>query len=168
MITNINGHQIFLLVKNKIKLLTLDVDGVLTDGGIYVTEKGDVIRKFNVKDGVGIKQALKAGIIVGFISAGKQDKLVRKRAAMLGVKLVYTGDREKLEVLKSWCAKLKIGLHEVAHVADDINDVGILSAVGLPACPADAIPEIKKLAKVVLKKKGGDACVREFVGRYLL
>jgi len=155
-------------VNKKIKFLSLDVDGVLTDGGVYLTENGDLFKKFNVKDGVGIRQAVKAGIHVAFISAGKSKRLLNARAKMLGVKFVYAGDEEKLTVLNKWCSKLKIGLDEVAHVADDINDINLLSAVGLPACPADSVEKVKKIAKVILKKNGGEGCVREFIDNYIL
>ena len=154
--------------KPKIRLLTLDVDGVLTDGGIYITEKGDLFKKFNTKDGVGIRHAVKAGITVGFISAGKSKNILNTRAKMLGVKYVYAGDEEKLSVLRNICKKMKINFDEVAHIGDDINDLKILSAVGLSVCPADAMDKVKQLVDVVLKKNGGDGCVREFIDTYLL
>lgn len=158
-----------MIQNKKIKLLTLDVDGVLTDGGIYLTEKGDVSKKFNVKDGVGIRNMLQAGIEVGFITAGiKSKKMIADRAKMLGVKFVYSGKDEKLDILKKWCTKLKIKLHEVAHIADDTNDLNILAAVGVSACPADAVTEVKKAVQIILNKKGGDGCVREFTDKYLL
>lgn len=144
------------------------MDGVLTDGGVYITEKGDIAKKFNVKDGVGIRTAIKKGIYVAFISAGKSKKLHNARAKMLGIKFVYSGDEEKLEVVSRWCKKLKISLDEVAHIADDTNDINLLSAVGFSACPNDAVEEVKKIVKVILDKKGGDGCVREFIEKHLL
>ena len=155
--------------KNKIKFLSLDVDGVLTDGGIYVSDNGAVSKKFNVKDGVGIREAISKGIIVGFITAGvRGHKLVEERAQMLGVKYVHSGKDEKLDVIKKWCKELNIKLEEVAHIADDTNDLNILSAVGISACPSDSVKEVKAIAKIILKKKGGDGCVREFIDKYLL
>ena len=155
-------------IKSPIRLLSLDVDGVLTDCGVYVTEKGDIMKKFNVRDGVGIRGVVKKGIPVAFISAGKTSKILNARAKMLGVQFVYAGDEEKLEVMKRWCKKLKISLNEVAHIADDTNDINLLSAVGLSVCPNDAVKEVKSIVKVVLEKKGGEGCVREFIDRYLL
>ncbi len=156
-------------MNKKIKFLCLDVDGVLTDGGIYLSEDGKVSKKFNVKDGVGIRSALDSGIEVGFITAGiKGYALVEERAKMLGVKFVYSGKDEKLGVLLKWCKKLKIKLDEVAHIADDTNDLKILSSVGISACPADSVKEVKAIAKIILEKKGGDGCVREFIDKYLL
>ena len=152
-----------------IKFLALDVDGVLTDGGIYVTENGDLSKKFNVKDGVGIKAALQAGIEVGFISAAsRSEKLTHARAEMLGVKYSYSGSEEKVLVLNKWLAKLKIKTTEVAFIGDDVNDLKIISEAGLSACPADATEKIKKAVNIVLEKKGGEGCVREFIDKYLL
>lgn len=157
------------MANKKIKFLSLDVDGVMTDGGVYLSEKGDISKKFNVRDGVGIRHAIKAGVIVGFISAGKRSKkLLNNRAKMLGVKYVYAGDEEKLDVITKWCKKLKIKLDEVAHIADDTNDLNIISGVGFSACPADAVDKVKKVVNVILEKKGGDGCIREFIEKYLL
>ncbi|MEK6615745.1 MAG: HAD-IIIA family hydrolase [Bacteroidota bacterium] len=155
-------------LKSQIKFLALDVDGVMTDGGIYITEKGEIFKKFNTKDGLGIRQAVKSGIEVGFISAGKNKKLLNTRAKMLYVKYVYTGDDEKLSVLAKWCSKLKIDLSEVAYIGDDINDLKIISAVGFSACPVDAVEKVKEIVTHVLEKKGGEGCVREFIDKYLL
>lgn len=152
-----------------IKFLALDVDGVLTDGGIYVSENGDIFKKFNVKDGVGIKKALDAGIFVGFISASsRSEKLTRARARMLGVKYVYSGEEEKVTVLNKWLSKLKIKTSEVAYIGDDETDLNIIAQVGLSACPADAADKIKKAVNMVLRRKGGEGCVREFIDTCLL
>lgn len=156
-------------MKKKIKFLSLDIDGVLTDGGIYISEKGEATKKFNVKDGLGIRNAIEHGIQVGFITAGvKGHALVEERARILGVKYVHSGKDEKLDVLKKWCKELNIQLEEVAHIADDINDFNILSAVGLSACPADAVDKVTKVVQIILKKKGGEGCVREFIDKYIL
>lgn len=152
-----------------IKFLALDVDGVLTDGGIYVSENGDLSKKFNVKDGVGIKKALDAGIIVGFISAAKRsENLTHARAEMLGVQYSYSGKEEKVIVLNKWLSKLKIKTSEVAYIGDDETDLKIIAEVGFSACPADAVDKIKKAVNIVLQKKGGEGCVREFIDTYLV
>lgn len=156
------------VLKSKIKLLSLDVDGVLTDGGVYITENGDIFKKFNVKDGMGIRIAMEKGLHVAFITSAKKRKLLDMRAKMLGVKLVYAGDAEKLDIMKKWCEKLKIDLSEVAHIADDINDLKLLNAVGISACPADAVEKVKSTVKIILKTKGGEGCVRELVDHYLI
>ncbi|NNF01513.1 MAG: HAD hydrolase family protein [Bacteroidia bacterium] len=149
-------------------MLLIDVDGTLTDGGIYLTEKGDEFKKFNSKDGIGIKNAMKNGVIVGFISASIAVEIVKRRAEMLGVAHCYVGNKPKTEILQAWLDDLSIPIDEVAFVGDDINDQEIMSAVGFSACPANAVQAIVETADVVLEKNGGDACVREFIDKYLL
>lgn len=151
-----------------IKFLVLDVDGVMTDGGMYYTESGDQFKKFNTKDGMAIKVAMKKDYEVAFLSSGSQDTIVKNRAETLGVKRVYVGTKEKLEVLKEWCSELNLELENVAYVGDDINDLQVIEAVGFSGCPADAVEAVKLKVNVILTRKGGDACVREFVDEHLL
>jgi 3-deoxy-D-manno-octulosonate 8-phosphate phosphatase (KDO 8-P phosphatase) len=156
------------MIKNeKIKMLILDVDGTLTDGGIYITENGDEFKKFNTKDGIGIRYLLKYGMHVGIISASISKHIVERRAEMLGIPYCYVGEADKVNVLDGWLARLHITYDQVAFVGDDINDLNIMSKVGLSACPSDASAKIKQIATVILKNKGGDACVREFIEEYL-
>src|ERR1035438_3800547 len=122
-----------------IKFLVLDVDGVLTDGGMYYTESGDEFKKFNAKDGLAIRRLTKSGIPVGIISHGQLSKLINKRADLLGIEYVCVGmEMKKLDILKDWCNKLNIDLNDVAYIGDDINDLEIMHAVGVSACPDDA------------------------------
>lgn len=150
-----------------LRFLVLDVDGVMTDGGMYYSENGDEIKKFNVKDGMAITELLKRGIKVGFMSSGTNKKLVKRRADLFGVKQVYVGTQRKIEVMKKWCAELAIDMQETAYIGDDINDRELMEQVGVSACPANAVLGIKRISNVVLKHKGGDACVREFAEEYL-
>ncbi len=145
------------------KLLALDIDGVMTDGGMIVNSDKTEAKKFNTKDGMAIKNLLKQGIEVGFISSGKNLDLVQYRADMLGVKHVWVGSGEKLDVLKQWCEKMNISLSEVAFIGDDINDINVLKNVGFSACPADAVSVVKDVCTRILTRNGGDACVRELV-----
>ncbi|PID93245.1 MAG: hypothetical protein CSA95_08295 [Bacteroidetes bacterium] len=145
------------------KMLALDIDGVMTDGGMVVHSDKTESKRFNTKDGMAIKQLLKQGIEVGFISSGKNHDLVQYRADMLGVKRVWVGSGEKLEVLTRWCKEMGISLSQVAFIGDDINDREVLKQVGLSACPADAVPVIRDLCSHILTRNGGDACVRELV-----
>jgi YrbI family 3-deoxy-D-manno-octulosonate 8-phosphate phosphatase len=156
------------LIAHNIKFLVLDVDGVMTDGGMYYTESGDQFKKFNTKDGMGIQIALKAGLKVAFLSSGSQAMIVRGRAKTLGVDHIYIGPRAKLDVLSEWCREFEVEMKQVAYVGDDINDLEVMSAVGFSGCPADAVEAIKLKANVVLNRKGGDACVREFIDEHLL
>jgi len=135
-----------------IKLLALDVDGTLTDGGIYVFDAGMQCRKFNAKDGLGVKRAVAQGLEIGIISHSLVDGMIVKRAEMMDVKRVYVGQAPKLEVLAAWCEELDIGF----------------DAVGLAACPADAMARVKNACDVVLDRRGGEGCVRELLDRYFL
>jgi YrbI family 3-deoxy-D-manno-octulosonate 8-phosphate phosphatase len=150
-----------------IKFLVLDVDGVLTDGGMYYTESGDEFKKFNAKDGLAIRRLTKAGIPVGIISHGHLSKLINKRAELLGIKHVYVGmGVKKMDILINWCNELKIDLNDVAYIGDDINDLEVLQAVGVSACPDDAVFKVKNNVHHVLQNNGGQACVREFIDEY--
>lgn len=153
---------------HKIKFLVLDVDGVMTDGGMYYTEAGDQFKKFNTKDGMAIKVLLNKGYQVAFLSSGSQKTIVENRAKTLGLERVYVGSRPKLQVLIEWCREMDLSMENVAYVGDDINDLEVIDAVGFSGCPADAVEAIKLKANVVLNRKGGDACVREFVDEHLL
>ena len=149
------------------KFLVLDIDGVMTDGGIIYTEAGDEIKKFNAKDGLAIIRLTGAGIKVGFLSSGFSSKMIEKRAKVLGVQYIYVGTWKKLEILEKWCQELNIGMENVAYIGDDINDMAIIEKVGLSACPSDATSLIKKKVNIILSAKGGHSCVREFVDNYL-
>lgn len=150
-----------------IKMLILDVDGVMTNGGMYYTESGDEFKRFNTKDGYAIRELTKQGYEVGIISNGKNINLITQRATLLGIKNVYVGTADKLEILNQWCATLNIALHEVAHIGDDLNDLNIMRAVSFSACPADACLTIKNTANVTLTTNGGYGCIREFYDKYL-
>ncbi len=149
------------------KFLVLDIDGVMTDGGIIYTENGDEIKKFNAKDGLAIIRKVKEGLPVGFLSSGFTNKIIEHRAKVLGVQYVYIGTWKKLEILTKWCKELGIGLENVAYIGDDLNDLEVIEKVGFSACPADASMPVKNKVNLVLSAKGGKACVREFVDNYL-
>ena len=150
-----------------IKLLVLDVDGVLTDGGMYYTESGDEFKKFNVKDGRALKNLSEKGFEIGIISSGFNSNIIFNRAKLFDIKLVHVGTEAKLDMLQKWTDELKIDMTQVAFVGDDINDMDVLEVVGLSACPADAHSKVKAIVDVVLSKKGGKGCVREFVENYI-
>jgi YrbI family 3-deoxy-D-manno-octulosonate 8-phosphate phosphatase len=154
-------------VKLKPKMLVLDVDGVMTNGGMYYSESGDQYKRFNTKDGIAIKRLVKAGIIVRFLSSGTNEALIRSRGETLGVDDIYCGLEEKSKVLASWMADLGLATLDVAYIGDDINDYKAMNMCGIRACPSDASAEIKRISNVILAKKGGDACVREFVDEHL-
>lgn len=151
-----------------IKLLILDVDGVMTDAGMFFTESGDQFKKYNAKDGMAIMALTTSDFQVGIISSGFKLEMVKARADLLKIQHVYVGREPKMMILSDLCAKLGITLSEVAIIGDDINDLEVMQSVGFSACPADAVNRIKKQADLVLQTKGGDGCVREFIDNYLL
>jgi len=156
-------------IKNfRMDLLALDVDGVLTDGGMHYTQKGDEFKKFSTKDGLAIIKMVDAGHRVAFISSGVNDRIIKERAKHLGVQYVYVGTWKKLEILEKWCKELKTDLSHVAYIGDDMNDIRVINKVGLSACPANAALKVKLAATVVLDRKGGKGCVREFIERFVM
>ncbi len=151
-----------------IKLLVLDVDGTMTDAGVYIMEDGSQFKKFNARDGLGIQRAMKAGIEVGIISHSLVSAMVEARANMLGLNYFYIGQDSKVDVLSKWMKELNLNTNQIGYVGDDINDLEVMQMVGTSACPSDAVSSIKKIATIQLAKKGGDGCVREFIDDYLL
>ena len=143
-----------------VRLLSLDVDGVLTDGGVYYGEDGSQMRRFNVLDGVGIKRVQAAGVAVAIITAAASEA-IRHRARYLGVRYVFIGADDKLAILKDLCGGLGIELDQVAHVGDDLNDLPVLDAVGLPLTVPGAAPEVRRRALYITRKEGGSGAVRE-------
>ncbi|MFY7965500.1 MAG: cytidylyltransferase domain-containing protein [Chitinophagaceae bacterium] len=153
----------------KIKLFATDVDGVLTDAGMYYSESGDELKKFNTRDGKGIELLHKAGIKTAIITS-ENTKIVERRAAKLKVNYLYQGKEHsgKLDILKEICKKENISLSEVAYIGDDINCSEALQSVGWACCPVDAELSVKNIYGIqVLDKKGGDGVVREFIEKIL-
>ncbi len=143
----------------KIKLVIFDVDGVLTDGGLYFTDDGREIKKFNVKDGLGITLLLKNKIEVAVIT-GRTSVIVADRMRSLGVNHVYQGRMNKLETYENLKAALQITDDEVAFVGDDIIDIPIMEKCGLSVAVADAHHMVLEKACWILNKNGGDAAAR--------
>ncbi|MDY3983617.1 MAG: HAD-IIIA family hydrolase [Veillonellaceae bacterium] len=149
-----------------IKLLILDVDGVLTDGAITYTNTGDESKTFSAKDGLGIVAAQKAGLTVAVITGRKSD-IVRRRMTELGVSHLYMGVGAKAEVLKKLLQKLGLQYKEIAYIGDDLNDLAIMQVVGLAMAPADAVLEVQECAHKMLTHAGGHGAVREGI-EYIL
>lgn len=150
----------------KIKLLLLDVDGVLTDGRIILDNHGDELKAFHVRDGHGIKMVQKAGIVVGIIT-GRKSEVVNIRARELGITEVYQGAHEKIAVYDSILKKYGFHDDDVAYMGDDIVDVGIFKRTGLAVTVADADPSVKSYVDMVTKTAGGRGAVREFINLIL-
>ena len=160
--------ELFKAKLDKIKLLILDVDGVMTDGGMYVSENGDQMKRYNTQDGMGIMHLTKSNFQVGIISSGFTNNMVQKRAELLGIQNCYVGRDPKIEILNDWCQQLNLKLEEVAIIGDDINDLEIMKNVGLAVCPSNAVNSVKSICQIILSKKGGEGCVREFIDNFLL
>ncbi len=155
-----------MLVKDysNIKIVLSDIDGVLTDGGMYYTENGDEMKKFCVYDGMGFKLLQERGYKVGLITS-EDRKLNERRAKKLKVDFIYQGNnRNKLDTIKELCEKEGVDMKDVAYIGDDINCFDLLSNVGLAACPANAMPGIKSIPGIIrLTRNGGEGVFREFV-----
>lgn len=153
------------LSQHSIKLFLSDVDGTLTDGGMYYSENGDELKKFNTRDGMGFQLLREAGIKTGIITS-EDTQIVARRADKLKLDYLVQGKRDggKLAAVQEICNELDITLQEVAYIGDDINCLELLSNVGFPACPANACAEVKAINGItMMEKSGGEGCVREFV-----
>ncbi|MCG9971772.1 KdsC family phosphatase [Christiangramia crocea] len=147
---------------NQINTFVFDVDGVLTDGTIQISTKGDLLRTMNTKDGYAMKMAQKAGFTVCIISGGKNEG-VRKRLRDLGITDIYLGIDDKVEQMDEFFDIYQIKPDEVLYMGDDIPDYYPMKLVGLPCCPQDAAPEVKEISLYVSHKKGGEGCVRDVI-----
>ena len=150
-----------------IKMLVLDIDGVLTDGTVLVTESGEQLRRMSIKDGYALKKAINNGLIVAVISGGSSEG-PRKRLNALGIDEVHLGVAKKLPVLQQLCDRYSCTFQEVAYIGDDVPDTPVMEVVGLSACPADAEDEVFSFASYVCKRGGGAGCVREVIKMILV
>jgi 3-deoxy-D-manno-octulosonate 8-phosphate phosphatase (KDO 8-P phosphatase) len=146
----------------QIKLLLTDCDGVLTDGGVYYGNEGEALKKFNMKDGMGVERLrnlahVQTGIITGEVSAS-----VMKRATKLLITELHLGIKIKVAILSQIMVNHNLTKEQIAYIGDDVNDIEIMQKVGLSACPADAISFTKNIADYICEKKGGEGCFREF------
>jgi YrbI family 3-deoxy-D-manno-octulosonate 8-phosphate phosphatase len=143
-----------------VRLLCVDVDGVLTDAGMYYGPDGEVMKKFNTRDGVGLARAREAGIAVAIIS-GEDSAIVHARAAKLKIDAVFCGAANKRLAIDELCARHGLGLEEVAFIGDDLNDLPALECVGLACAVADAAEPVLAAAHYITSRRGGDGAVRE-------
>ncbi len=146
----------------EIKMFLTDCDGCLTDGGMYYSEHGDELKKFNTRDGMGFALLRSKGIITGIVTSESVD-LNRRRAEKLKLDVLEVGCKDKAFAVKNLCEKYHIALENVAYVGDDINDIDVIKMVGLGCAPADAMPQVKKAADYVTNVNGGEGVIREVV-----
>ena len=157
-----------------VKLFLTDVDGCLTDGGMYYTAEGEVMKRFCVYDGMGMVRLQQAGIPCGILTS-ENSAVVKARAEKLKLAYLYLGvgskvnpGMTKFEAAQEICAQMGIGLKEVCFVGDDVNDVELLEAVGYPCCPPNARPEVLAVKGIrVLKTRGGEGAIREICDEIL-
>ena len=145
---------------DKIRLLILDVDGVLTDGRIIISEKGVETKEFNAKDGLGIKMLMKAGIEVSIVSS-RRSKALEYRARDLGIGDIYLGVDDKGLLCQKMIHKKGLTRNQVCCIGDDLPDIAMFKQVDLPVAVADAAEEVREAAKYVTRKRGGHGAVRE-------
>ena len=146
----------------QIRLFATDVDGVLTDAGMYYAESGDEWKKFNTRDGMGIKLLQRAGIITAIVTQ-ERTKLVARRAEKLAIPELHQGVMDKLSCVREMAARHGLTLSQVAYIGDDINDLETLEAVGFSAAPADGMSLVTAVVDYVCQKKGGEGAVREII-----
>ena len=154
-ITNINERAA------KIRLVLTDVDGVLTDSGVYYGKDGEVMKRFSIRDGMGVERLRDAGIEVGIVTGEKSESVV-KRAEKLHIEMVHLLCQDKPSILRQIMEQHKYETEEIAYIGDDVNDIEVMKLVGLAACPADAFPKTREVAHYVCRRPGGHGAFREF------
>lgn len=146
----------------KIKLVLTDVDGVLTDGGRYFSDKGEIMKKFHVRDGMGINILLRNGIKTAIVTK-ENSKIVKKWAKEMNVSKTYSGIKNKEKELGKICKYYKILPSEIAFIGDDVNDIELMKKIGFSATPSDGILQVKQIVNYVCKSSGGNGALREII-----
>lgn len=152
----------------KIRAFAFDVDGVMTDGGIFADPQGQLFRTFDAKDGFGVRMARMKGYPVGIITGGRSGS-IRARFNGCGVPAedIYLGSRVKIEDFMDFCRRHGLKPEEVIFFGDDVPDIEVMQAAGISICPGDAADDVKAIADIVSTRPGGRACVREYIERTL-
>jgi len=146
----------------KVKLLITDCDGVLTDAGVYYSPNGEELKRFSIRDGMGVERLHKfTGIPVGIIS-GEDSPHLERRAKKLGIWELHLGIKDKVRVLQDIARRLSLSYGEIAYIGDDVNDLEVINMVGLSACPADAFSQVKNEVDYICQLNGGHGAFREF------
>jgi 3-deoxy-D-manno-octulosonate 8-phosphate phosphatase (KDO 8-P phosphatase) len=146
----------------EIKLLLTDVDGVLTDNGVYYSEAGEVMKRFSIRDGMGVERLRKlCGIETGIIT-GELSPSVSRRAEKLKIVELHLGVKDKLGKLSQILERTQLQWSQIAYIGDDVNDLEVLERVGISACPADAMEQVNCMVNYICQQKGGYGAFREF------
>ncbi len=151
---------------SKVKAFAFDVDGVFSNGCVYLYPDGDMVRSMNIKDGYAVQLAIKLGYPLAIIT-GATSGTVEKRFANLGVKDIYLGSKSKMKDFKDFVSKYNLQESEVLYMGDDIPDYEIMKTVGFPTCPADAAEELKNISLYISDKNGGEGCIRDVLEQVL-
>jgi len=159
-------HSTIISKLKKIKIVMTDVDGVLTDGGMYYSSKGDIMKKFFTRDGMGVTLLRKNGI-PSIIVTKEKNEIIKQWTKKMKIKKLFDGITNKELILKKVCKDFKVDSNEVAYIGDDVNDSGLLKIVGFSATPNDGIEELKKNCHYVCKKRSGEGAFREVVDMIL-
>ena len=150
----------------QITTFMFDVDGVLTDGNVTISTRGELVRNMNTKDGYALKVAINAGYNICIISGGTNEG-VRTRLKGLGITDIYLGAHNKMEQFEEYIDIYNLNPENVLYMGDDIPDYPVMKKVGLASCPKDAVPEIQDISIYVSQKKGGRGCVRDVIEQVL-
>ena len=150
----------------QVKAFVFDVDGVLSDGRILVTEQGDQLRSFSIRDGYALQLAVKKGYPISVITGGRSMG-VKKRLEGLGITDVFLSVNDKYVVFQEWLTKQGLTAADILYMGDDIPDLENMRTVGLPVCPADAVEEVKAISSYISSRKGGDGAVRDVIEKVM-
>lgn len=145
---------------SKVKLFAMDVDGTMTDSGMYYNSEGEYFKRFDAKDGMGIVLLQKSGIECAIITHSVSP-VIKKRAEKLNIRHFISGTNNKTEAMNKLATSLNISLDEIAYIGDDVNDKYALEMVGFSACPSDAVQYIKNMVNYICQAKGGAGAIRE-------
>jgi 3-deoxy-D-manno-octulosonate 8-phosphate phosphatase (KDO 8-P phosphatase) len=151
---------------SQITAFVFDVDGVLTDGTVLVTESGEQLRRFSIKDGYALQLAVKRGFKIAIITGGRSQSIV-SRLTSLGISDVYLGVEHKTEKFEEFLLGYDLNADQILYMGDDVPDYPVMKLVGLPTCPADAAEEIKSISAYISPVKGGQGCVRDVIEKVL-
>ncbi|MES2515693.1 MAG: HAD family hydrolase [Bacteroidota bacterium] len=146
----------------RIKTLLFDVDGVLTNGQVFLMESGEFVRNMNSKDGFALQLAVKKGYRIGIITGGN-SQVVKKALAGLGIEDIFLSQHDKLQCYKDYINEHSLNEEEILFMGDDLPDYEVMQRVGIACCPADSAHEIKEICIYISGRKGGDACVRDII-----
>ena len=144
----------------KIKIVLTDIDGVLTDGGVYFGDKGQILKKFHIRDGMGVNILLRNNIPTIIVTKEKNE-INKQWASSMNIKKIYQGIIKKETIIKKICKNFDVSPNQLAYIGDDVNDIELLNKVGFSATPNDGNFEVKKICDYICKSKGGEAAFRE-------